>query len=91
MLRLPEGRLRNHVRTLPDRLGSDESGLLDGREQSSDDPGIELGPAHPSELGDCFRDGQRLLLTTKAVSLRFTATSGTSQIDDVYLDPFKDT
>ena len=31
------------------------------------------------------------LLTTKAVSLRFTATSGTSQIDDVYLDPFKDT
>lgn len=31
------------------------------------------------------------LLTTKAISLRFTATSGTSQIDDVYLDPFKDT
>ena len=31
------------------------------------------------------------LLTTKAISLRFTATSGTTQIDDVYLDPFKDT
>ena len=31
------------------------------------------------------------LLTTKAVSLRFTATSGTSQIDDVYLDPYKGT
>jgi hypothetical protein len=31
------------------------------------------------------------LLTTKAISLRFTATSGASQIDDVYLDPFKDT
>jgi hypothetical protein len=31
------------------------------------------------------------LLTTKAVSLRFTATSGASQIDDVYLDPWKDT
>jgi hypothetical protein len=31
------------------------------------------------------------LLTTKAVSFRFTATDGSSQIDDVYLDPFKDT
>jgi hypothetical protein len=31
------------------------------------------------------------LLTTKAISIRLTATSGTSQIDDVYLDPFKDT
>ena len=31
------------------------------------------------------------LLTTKAISLRLTATNGTSQIDDVYLDPFKDT
>ncbi len=31
------------------------------------------------------------LLTTKAISLRFTATSGTSQIDDVYLDPYKGT
>jgi hypothetical protein len=31
------------------------------------------------------------LLTTKAVSFRFTATSSASQIDDVYLDPFKDT
>ena len=31
------------------------------------------------------------LLTTKAISLRFTATTGTSQIDDVYLDPWKDT
>ena len=31
------------------------------------------------------------LLTTKAISLRLTATGGASQIDDVYLDPFKDT
>jgi hypothetical protein len=31
------------------------------------------------------------LLTTKAISLRFTATSGATRIDDVYLDPFKDT
>ena len=31
------------------------------------------------------------LLTTKAISLRFTATNGTTQIDDVYLDPWKDT
>ena len=31
------------------------------------------------------------LLTTKAIALKFTATDGTSQIDDVYLDPFKDT
>jgi hypothetical protein len=31
------------------------------------------------------------LLTTKAISLRFTASNGASQIDDVYLDPFKDT
>jgi len=31
------------------------------------------------------------LLTTNAISLRFTATSGASQLDDVYLDPFKDT
>ena len=31
------------------------------------------------------------LLTTRAISLRFTATNGASQIDDVYLDPSKDT
>jgi hypothetical protein len=31
------------------------------------------------------------LLTTKAISLHFTSTSGASQIDDVYLDPWKDT
>jgi hypothetical protein len=31
------------------------------------------------------------LLTTKAISLRLTATSSASQVDDVYLDPFKDT
>jgi hypothetical protein len=31
------------------------------------------------------------LLTTKAIALKFTAVDGTSQIDDVYLDPFKDT
>jgi hypothetical protein len=39
------------------------------------------------------RDGRAVtsLLTTKAISLRFTATSGATRIDDVYLDPFKDT
>ena len=31
------------------------------------------------------------LLTTKAVSFRFTATDGASQIDDVFLDPWKET
>jgi hypothetical protein len=31
------------------------------------------------------------LLTTKSISIRLTATSGSSQLDDVYLDPFKDT
>jgi hypothetical protein len=31
------------------------------------------------------------LLTTKAIALRFTASSGAVQLDDVYLDPFKDT
>lgn len=31
------------------------------------------------------------LLTTRAIAFRFTATDGASQIDDVYLDPWKDT
>lgn len=31
------------------------------------------------------------LLTTKAISIRLTATNGSMQVDDVYLDPFKDT
>ena len=31
------------------------------------------------------------LLTTKAISIRLTASGGASQIDDVYLDPWKDT
>jgi hypothetical protein len=31
------------------------------------------------------------LLTTKAISLRLTASGGAAQVDDVYLDPFKDT
>ena len=31
------------------------------------------------------------LLTTKAISLRLTASNGSAQIDDVYLDPWKDT
>jgi hypothetical protein len=31
------------------------------------------------------------LLTTKAISIRVTATRGASQLDDVYLDPFTDT
>jgi hypothetical protein len=31
------------------------------------------------------------LLTTKAISIRLTASSGTAQVDDAYLDPWKDT
>ena len=31
------------------------------------------------------------LLTTKAISLKLTASNGSVQIDDVYLDPWKDT
>ena len=31
------------------------------------------------------------LLTTKAISLRLTASGGSAQVDDVYLDPWKDT
>ena len=31
------------------------------------------------------------LLTTKAVSFHFTAVDGATQIDDAYLDPWKDT
>jgi hypothetical protein len=31
------------------------------------------------------------LLTTKAISLRLTASNGSVQVDDVYLDPWKDT
>jgi hypothetical protein len=31
------------------------------------------------------------LLTTKAIAFRFAASGGTSQIDDAYLDPWKDT
>lgn len=31
------------------------------------------------------------LLTTKAISIRLTSSGGTAQVDDVYLDPWKDT
>jgi hypothetical protein len=31
------------------------------------------------------------LLTTKAIALKLTSSDGTIQLDDVYLDPFKDT
>jgi len=31
------------------------------------------------------------LLTTRAISLRFTTLSGTAQIDDVYVDPWVST
>jgi hypothetical protein len=31
------------------------------------------------------------LLTTKAIALKLTASDGSVQIDDVYLDPWKDT
>jgi hypothetical protein len=59
--------------------------ILDGGTVSND------GTWKPSPKVGLLLTNVGGLLTTKAISLRFTATSGTSQIDDVYLDPWKDT
>jgi hypothetical protein len=59
--------------------------ILDGGTVSAD------GTWKPSPKVGLLLTNVGGLLTTKAISLRFTATSGTTQIDDVYLDPFKDT
>jgi hypothetical protein len=59
--------------------------VLDGGTVSND------GTWKPSPKVGLLLTNVTGLLTTKAISLRFTATSGASQIDDVYLDPWKDT
>ena len=59
--------------------------ILDGGTVASD------GTWRPSPQVQLLLTNVGGLLTTKAVSFRFTATDGASQIDDVYLDPFKDT
>ena len=59
--------------------------ILDGGTVSAD------GTWKPSPKVGLLLTNVTGLLTTKAISLRITATSGTSQIDDVYLDPFKST
>jgi hypothetical protein len=58
---------------------------LDGGTVSSD------GTWSPSPTVSLLLTNVGGLLTTKAVSFRFTATNGASQIDDAYLDPWKDT
>lgn len=59
--------------------------ILDGGTVSND------GTWKPSPKVGLLLTNVGGLLTTKAISIRFTATSGASQIDDVYLDPWKDT
>ena len=59
--------------------------ILDGGTVSTD------GTWKPSPSVSLLLTNVGGLLTTKAISLRFTAANGASQIDDVYLDPFKDT
>jgi hypothetical protein len=59
--------------------------VLDGGTVSSD------GTWEPSPQVGLLLTNVGGLLTTKAVSFRFTATSGSSQIDDAYLDPWKET
>lgn len=59
--------------------------ILDGGTVSND------GTWKPSPKVGLLLTNVGGLLTTKAISIRLTATSGTSQIDDAYLDPFKDT
>lgn len=59
--------------------------ILDGGTVSSD------GSWSPSPTVSLLLTNVGSLLTTKAVSFRFTASDGASQIDDVYLDPWKDT
>lgn len=59
--------------------------ILDGGTVSND------GTWKPSPQVGLLLTNVGGLLTTKAISVRFTATSGASQIDDAYLDPWKDT
>lgn len=59
--------------------------ILDGGTVSND------GTWKPSPKVGLLLTNVTGLLTTKAISIRLTATSGASQIDDVYLDPSKDT
>ncbi len=59
--------------------------VLDGGTVASD------GNWKPSPQVSLLLSNVGGLLTTKAVSFRFTASDGASQIDDVYLDPWKDT
>jgi hypothetical protein len=59
--------------------------ILDGGTVSSD------GTWKPSPQVSLLLTNVGGLLTTQAISIRITASSGASQIDDVYLDPFKDT
>jgi len=59
--------------------------VLDGGTVSSD------GTWKPSPKVGLLLTNVGGLLTTKAISIRLTATNGTSQLDDAYLDPFKDT
>jgi hypothetical protein len=59
--------------------------ILDGGTVSND------GSWKPSPQVGLLLTNVGGLLTTKAISIRITATSGASQIDDVYLDPWKDT
>jgi hypothetical protein len=59
--------------------------ILDGGTVSND------GTWKPSPQVGLLLTNVGGLLTTKAISIRITASSGSSQIDDVYLDPWKDT
>ncbi len=59
--------------------------VLDGGTVSND------GTWEPSPQVGLLLTNVGGLLTTKAISIRFTATNGASQIDDTYLDPWKDT
>ena len=59
--------------------------ILDGGTVSND------GTWRPSPQVGLLLTNVGGLLTTNAISIRFTATSGTTQIDDAYLDPWKET
>jgi hypothetical protein len=77
---------RNNVRVtvmVPSLLGL--LSVLDGGTVRSD------GTWDPSPQVSLLLSNVGGLLTTRAIAFRFTATDGASQIDDVYLDPWKDT
>jgi hypothetical protein len=59
--------------------------ILDGGTVSND------GTWKPSPKVELLLTNVGGLLTTKAISIRFTATSGATTIDDAYLDPWKET